>query len=292
MAGGVRCARWSWGVSDCSEREPSIAHRTAVTDRFATSDGLKLRYRVDGPADAPALLLSHALGTTLELWAPQVSVLASRFRVIRYDTRGHGRSDIPSGEYSIEDLGRDALAVLDAERAQTACVVGISLGGLTAMWLGVHAGARVRALVLANTAARVGTTERWVERAALVRSSGMGAIADMAMGTWFTEEFRGRSSATVEGFRRTVASTSPEGYTGCCTVLRDADLRAELSRVGVPTLVIAGSRDVSTPLAEARSVADRIPGSTQLILECAHLSNVECADAFTKAVEEFCGASG
>jgi 3-oxoadipate enol-lactonase len=258
-----------------------------VTDRFADSGGVRLRYRVDGPSDAPVLLLSHALGTSLDLWDQHVATFSRACRVIRYDTRGHGLSDVPAREYTIETLGRDALAVLDAERVETALVAGISLGGLTAMWLGSHAAGRVRALLLANTAARVGTRERWVERAALVRTAGMAAVADLAMGNWFTEAFREREPGTVERFRGLVASSPPDGYVGCCAALREADLRPDLARIEAPTLVIAGSRDPSTPLAHAQAVADRIPHATFRVFESAHLSSVECADAFAQHAGDF-----
>src|SRR5262245_59228507 len=138
----------------------------------------RLRYRIDGPEDGPAVLLINSLGTTMDLWAQQVASLSRTYKVIRYDTRGHGGSSVPPGEYTLDDLGHDAVHVLDAAGATTAHVCGISLGGLTAMWLGVHRALRVRGLVIANTAARVGTPESWIDRIAKVKAEGMAAVAD------------------------------------------------------------------------------------------------------------------
>jgi 3-oxoadipate enol-lactonase len=248
-----------------------------------------LRYRVDGPSNGRVVLFVNALGTAMDLWEAQVGALADRFRVVRYDARGHGASAIPPGDYTIDDLGRDALSVLDAVAAPRAFVGGISLGGLTTMWLGANAPDRVDGLLVANTAARVGPEQRWIDRIALVRASGMRAVADLAMTAWFTEGFRTREPATVERFRAMVAASPPDGYLGCCAALRDADLRDDIDRIRARTLVIAGRQDPSTPLADAEFVAGRIPGARLAVLESAHLSNVECADEFTRQVEGLLG---
>ena len=242
----------------------------------------RLHYRVDGPEDAPAVLLINSLGTTLDLWSPQVDAWSPRCRVIRYDTRGHGQSGVPAGEYSLHDLGHDAIRILNAVGAQSAHVCGISLGGLTAMWLGVHHPERVRTLVIANTAARVGTAERWLDRIAKVQNEGMTAVANMMMPAWFSPAFRERDPATVARFHQAVASTSPDGYIGCCAALRDADLRDEISRIRTFALVIAGDQDTSTTVADAEAISSAIRGSTLLTLTAAHLTNVECAESFSR----------
>ena len=221
---------------------------------------------------------------------PRSAEWSRTYRVIRYDTRGHGRfggSSIPSGDYTIDDLGRDALAVLDAAGATTSLVCGISLGGLTAMWLGVNAPDRVTALVAANTAARIGTVVRWTERIAKVRQEGMAAVADMMMGTWFTEDFRRREPNVVAGYQRMLAASPPEGYIGCCAALRDADLREAVRGISAPTLVVAGQFDASTPPVGAQDICDRVPGSTLITLPSGHLSNIECAHEFTREVGVF-----
>ena len=251
-----------------------------------TSTG-SIRYRVDGPPTAPAILLSNSLGTTLEMWDPQADAWVRTWRVIRYDTRGHGGSTVVPGEYTIDDLGRDALAVLDAAGAKTAHVCGISLGGLTAMWLGVNAPDRVSSLIVANTAARIGTVQRWNERIEKVQHEGMGAIADMVMGTWFTDVFRKREPAVIERFHRMVASCSADGYIACSAALRDADLRDAVCRIRARTLVVAGEYDQSTPKANSEDIHTRITGSTLTTFPCAHLSNVECAADFTSRASVF-----
>jgi 3-oxoadipate enol-lactonase/4-carboxymuconolactone decarboxylase len=251
-------------------------------DQYVSTPAGTLRYRVDGAADRPALLLSNSLGTTLELWDPQLEEWSRSWRVIRYDTRGHGGSSVPAGEYTIDDLGRDALAVLDAAGARDAHVCGISLGGLTAMWLAVNAPERVRSLLVANTAAKVGTAERWTDRMNKLRNEGIGAVADMVIGAWFTEEFRRREPATVERLRAMIASTPADGYLGCCAALRDADLRDDIRGVRARTMVIGGQQDPSTPMAESEEIQRSIAGALLVALPSAHLSNIECADAFTR----------
>jgi 3-oxoadipate enol-lactonase len=249
--------------------------------------GARIHYRVDGPDGAPPVLMSNALGTTLDMWSAQVERLQSRFRLIRYDTRGHGRSSAPAGEYTLEELGEDAIHVLDAAGVDGAHVCGLSLGGLAAMWIAIFQPSRVRALVVADTAARIGTTERWVERATKARVEGMSAIADLNMNNWFTAAYREREPGTVARFQRMVAACSPDGYIGCCAALRDADLRESISRIRASTLVIAGDQDPSTPVTDAELISQRIPDATLLTLGAAHLANVEAADSFSRHLETF-----
>jgi 3-oxoadipate enol-lactonase len=216
-----------------------------------------------------------------------VSRLSKSFRVITYDARGHGFSQVTAGEYTIEQLGRDALAILDAERLESAHVCGISLGGITGMWLGVHAPRRVRSLVLANTAARIGSVEMWTERIAFVRQRGMATLADVTMPRWFTQAFRAREAPTVEQFRTMVAACSKDGYLSCCAALRDEDLREAISAIRCPVLCIAGSADPATPPEALQFIHERIAGSRMVLLDAAHLTNVEQHEAFTNAVLEF-----
>jgi len=246
-----------------------------------------LSYDIEGPPDAPVVLLSHSIGTTRELWEPQRAALARTFRVIRYDARGHGQSSAPPGDYSLARLGADALAILDAAGVARAHVVGLSLGGLTAMWLGVHAPDRVNRLVLANTAARIGTPERWTERIAQVQAGGVDAVVDLAIGRWFSEAFRARDGETVAAYRRLLSGCSPLGYAGCCAVLRDADLRDDLARITSSTLIIAGDQDQATTMADAELMRTRIPQARLVSLSAAHLSNVEQPAAFTSTLLDF-----
>jgi 3-oxoadipate enol-lactonase len=249
---------------------------------------MELSYSVTGPADAPPLLLVSSLGATRGLlWSRQVSEFARHFRVISYDPRGHGQSPTLPGDYTLDQLGQDALAVLDAADAPSAHVCGISMGGITAMWLGVHAHDRVRSLVLASTAARIGSVQSWADRFALVKTQGMAAVAGQAMPRWFTQPFLEREPDMVLAFQQMVAACDPTGYLGCCAALRDADLRDEIATIRRPTLAIAGAADILTPPSALAFVHEKVAGSTLLTLDCAHISNVEKSEAFNAAVLEF-----
>lgn len=252
-----------------------------------TADGCRLAFRLDGPAEAPVLVLSNSLGSDHSLWTPQMDRLAEHHRVLRYDTRGHGASESPAGDYGLDRLGRDVLSLLDAVGVVRAHIAGISIGGLTALWLGVHAPWRVDRLVLANTAARIGTRELWEERQRVAASEGLDGLADAAMGRWFTEPFRRAAPDTIRGLRETFRRGSPVGYAGCCAALRDADLREAAPGVTAPTLVVAGLRDPATPAADGRWLARTIPGARLVEFDAAHLTNVECAAEFTVAVDGF-----
>jgi 3-oxoadipate enol-lactonase len=250
-------------------------------------DGCRLSYSLDGNPQAPALMFSNSLGTTYELWEPQVARLSSAFRVIRYDTRGHGDSDAPKGTYTIEMLGLDALAILDAAGAPRAHVCGLSLGGLTAMWLGIHAPDRVESLILASTAARICDALFWQERIELVKSSGIRPLAEASMGRWFTDAFRSAHPDIVARHRRMLESSPAEGYASCCAALRDTDLRGEIGGIAAPTLVIAGRHDPVTPPAGADAIRTRIRDARLTELDAAHLANVEQADEFNERVLAF-----
>jgi 3-oxoadipate enol-lactonase len=256
-------------------------------DRTATSSGATISYSVDGPSAAPVLLFMNSIGTTRELWSRQTAALADRYRVITYDARGHGRSSVPEGEYTIAQLGGDALAVLDAEHVGAAHVCGISLGGITALWLGVHAPDRVRTLTAANTAARIASTQFWTERIALVKEKGMAPLAETTMLRWFTDAFRAREPQTVEQFRSMLASCPTTGYLGCCAALRDEDLREAIAAIGRPVLTIGGRVDAATPPEGVEFIHEQIAGSRMVLLDAAHLTNVERAEEFTRALDEF-----
>jgi 3-oxoadipate enol-lactonase len=250
-------------------------------------DGARIWYSVVGPENAPAVLLLHSLGTTHELWDAQMPALQNAFRVVRYDLRGHGHSTAPPGDYRIDQLGRDALAVLDAAGVQRAAVCGISIGGLTSIWLGQQASSRVRRLVLANTAARIGSRESWSERIRAVREGGMDEGARLAMPRWFSNEFLESQPAIAARFREIVSSCPLESYVGACAALRDADLRRDLHRIMAPTLVISGSKDPSTTVSDAVYLRDNIPEADLEVLSASHLSNVERPDEFSSLLLDF-----
>ena len=250
-------------------------------------DGCRLSFSVAGPKKAPPLLLLNALGTTSALWTEQFAPLSRGLRVIRCDTRGHGDSAAPPGDYTLDRLGHDALAVLDAAAATRAHVCGVSLGGLTALWLARHAPERVDHIVCANTGARVGTRELWRQRIQAAREQGMAALAGLTMQRWFTERFRQSAPATVDRFRSMISACSVAGYTGCCAALRDADLRDEIHRIDTPTLVVTGTHDQATPPSLGDGIRTAVAGARAVELDAAHLANVEQPGAFNAAVIEF-----
>jgi 3-oxoadipate enol-lactonase len=255
---------------------------------FATTeDGVRLHYRLDGPEDAPALMLSNSLGTDLELWSGLAPALAREHRLLRYDARGHGRSDVPAGEYALETLARDALGLLDHLGLRRVRFCGLSMGGAVGQWLGAHAPERLERLVLANTGAVFGTPQLWQQRLDTVLREGMGSLVDGVVERWFTEGFRAAHPAEVERTRAMVMATPAQGYAGCCAALRDTDLRRYLPQVAVPTLVIGGLHDSATPPERAQELADGIPGARLAMLDAAHLSVVEQPEAFGGLLQEF-----
>ena len=253
-----------------------------------TGDGARLHARSDGPSDAPPLLLLNSLGTDLAMWAPQVPTWSQTHRVIRFDQRGHGRSEVPPPPYTIEQLGVDAVAVLDAFEVEQSHVCGLSLGGLVALWLGSQRPERIRRLILADTAARVGTEEAWLERAAAVRSDGMAAITEMVLDRFFTPQFLASDADAVHEVRAMLLDTSPTGYAGSCDVLATADLTDLAPRVGAETLVVVGGADAATPPEDALALARALPRSRFVELPGAgHLANLEVPERFAEVVRDF-----
>jgi len=250
-------------------------------------NGTRLRVRCDGERSRPTVVLSNSLGTDLSMWDAQAALLATRFHVVRYDTRGHGGSDATPGPYTIDLLGADVLALLDHLDIERAHLVGLSMGGVVAQWLGAHAPQRLRKLVLANTAARIGTEEGWRTRAAAVRAEGMSDIAAGAPGRWFTPEFVARQAVIVGSMQKTLRGQDPEGYAACCEALAVADMGEDLRRIAAPTLVIAGIHDPVTTVADAQQLARAIPDATVAPLPASHLSNIEAPDRFSELVASF-----
>ncbi|MBO9649489.1 MAG: 3-oxoadipate enol-lactonase [Variovorax sp.] len=261
----------------------------AIERRYARAeDGTRIHYRVEGPEDGVPLLLSHSLGVTLDTWAPQVAALADRFRVVRYDARGHGGSDAPEGIYEIGELARDALAVLDAEGIAQAHLLGLSMGGMVGMWIATHAPRRIGRLVLANTTPHIPLRDMWNSRIETALGEGMAPIAAPTIGRWLGEAFKARDPEAVEQIVARMRGMSPVGYAGCCAALREADQRETISRIAAPTLVITGSADLATTPALAESIAAAIRGArAEVIPDAGHLSNVEQPEAFNRIVRSF-----
>lgn len=254
---------------------------------FIGADGARLFYRFDGPLDRPPLVLSNSLGTNLGMWDPQVPAFAKHFRVLRYDSRGHGESGAPAGPYSIAALGQDIIALLDGLGLGRVRFCGLSKGGMVGMWLGAHASDRIERLALCNTSARTGAPEVWNQRIETVRKHGLEAIVPGVLERWFTSGFREQAPDAVDNARRMLIATPPEGYIACCAAVRDMDQVESIAAIRLPTLVIAGASDMATPPDHARLIAARVQGAQLVELKAAHLSNIEAADRFTAAVLDF-----
>ncbi|HVY56506.1 MAG TPA: 3-oxoadipate enol-lactonase [Xanthobacteraceae bacterium] len=251
------------------------------------ADGCRIHVEIEGPERAPALMLSNSLGTDLAMWDPQVQAFSRNFRLVRYDRRGHGRSDAPKGPYTMEQLGRDALAIMDALGLAKVNWCGLSMGGMVGQWLGANAPERIDRLVLSNTSCYYPVKAPWDERIAAVRKGGVEAVADAGLGRWFSPDFRERAPDVMAHMRAMMVATPVEGYVGCCEAVRDMDHREILARIKAPTLVIAGRYDLATPIEAAEYIRSRIPGAALTVIEAAHISNVEQPAAYTSEVLGF-----
>lgn len=255
--------------------------------RLADGD---LNYLLEGPAGAPVLVLSNSLGTDLHMWDAQIPAFTQHFQVLRYDTRGHGRSLVSEGPYSIEQNGRDVLALLDALDIAKAHFCGLSMGGLICQWLGINAPERIERLVLCNTAAKIGSDEVWNPRIEMVLRDGqaaMRALRDASIARWFTAEFAEAHADKVEPIVGMLAQTSPEGYAANCAAVRDADYREQIAAISAPTLILCGTADVVTTPEHGRFMQQQIAGAQLVEFHAAHLSSVEAGEAFTQAVLDF-----
>jgi 3-oxoadipate enol-lactonase len=220
-------------------------------------------------------MLSNSLGTTHRMWDDQVKPFTETFRLVRYDRRGHGQSGCPKGPYTMERLGRDVLAILDALGIAKTSWCGLSMGGMVGMWLGANAPKRIERLILSNTACHYADKTFWVDRIKTVRDKGLEAIVGPNMERWFTEDFRERAPATMARMTEMFLKTPREGYAGCCEAIRYMDHRGFLPRITAPTLVIAGRYDPATTVEQAEFIRSRIPGAALHLIDAAHISNVE-----------------
>ncbi|WP_368542102.1 3-oxoadipate enol-lactonase [Enterobacter soli] len=248
---------------------------------------MDLEYRLDGAKDAPLLVLSNSLGTTWEMWERQIPALTRHFRVLRYNTRGHGRSPLPAHPISLASLGRDVISLLDNLGAERAYFCGISLGGMTGLWLNRYAPRRFHRLAVANTAARIGETAGWLQRADAVRAGGMATVAATAADRWFTPAFQRAHPGVVDSLVSGLAQTPAEGYAACCEALARADLRDEVPAMPRPMLVIAGEEDPVTTPRDGEALAAGAPHARYLALPASHLSNIACAEAFNQHLISF-----
>jgi len=255
--------------------------------KFVPSEGAQLRCEYSA-SDAPALLLLNALGTRLQMWDDQVGACGKRYELVRYDTRGHGESTIGESQaLTLDQLPRDAIAVLDSCGIARAHLCGISMGGMTAMHLARKWPDRVHTLALCNTSAHMPPKDAWDARIKTVIGEGMSAVAPVIIERWFTPAFRQATSESVERIRQMLLGTDPRGYAACCAAIRDMDLRDSLRSITARTLVIAGSKDLATPPSHAEFIASHIAGAKLVTLESAHLSNIEQTREFNATLLEF-----
>jgi 3-oxoadipate enol-lactonase len=251
------------------------------------ADGCPIHVEVEGDERAPVLMLSNSLGTTLHMWDGQVASFTKHFRLLRYDRRGHGQSGVPQGPYTMERLGRDVLAILDALRIEKVNWCGLSMGGMVGQWLGANAPSRVNRLVLTNTSSHFADKAMWNDRIALVREKGLAAFAAPNMERWFTKAFRERAPDVVARTQEMFAATPLEGYLACAAAVRDMDHRELLPRIKAQTLVIAGKHDPATPPEANEYISKHIPGAQFKLLDAAHLSNIEQPEPYGSAVLQF-----
>jgi 3-oxoadipate enol-lactonase len=254
---------------------------------FAKLPDAQLHYEWNGPEHAPVLLFSNSLGATLQMWEPQLVDFTKHFRVLRYDTRGHGQSSISPGPYTIEQLSNDVLHLLDALKLQQISFCGLSMGGMTGMHLGAHSPERFHKMVLCNTAAKLGTTEMWNTRIKTVNEAGMQAVAPSIIERWFTFAYRAACTEETAAFLVDLERANPPGYVANCAAIRDANEIHNLQQIKVSTLVVSGTHDPVTPPAEGHFLADNIPGARFIELSAAHLSNIEAQSDFNREVLQF-----
>ena len=248
---------------------------------------VELYYLFEDSEDTPVLVMANSLGTTLCMWDDQAPALRERFRLLRYDHRGHGGSPVLPGPYTIEDLGRDALALLDGLGIERFSWCGLSIGGMVGMWLATEVPERVEGLVLCCTSSLLRPKELWDERIRVARGEGMDALVESVVARWFTPEFFSTHPERVEKAKRMLRETDPEGYAACCAAIRDMDLRSRLGGIRAPTLVISAADDPATPPEHGELTRDSIPGASfEVIPGASHLANMERPKVVTRAIQD------
>jgi 3-oxoadipate enol-lactonase len=252
-----------------------------------TGDGCRLVYQFDGAEDNPVLVLSNSIGTDLTMWDPQIEALSKHFRVLRYDSRGHGRSDVPATPYSMDRLGRDVIELLDTLKLSRVHFLGLSLGGMVGQWLGIHAPERIDRLILANTSAYLGPAQVFQERIESVLKVDRQETADLFLRNWFPPQLLDVGGPTIAKIRAVLLATDPQGFAGSYAAVRDMDVRRTIALISVPTLVIAGQYDKVTLASHSELIAATVPGAKLVTLPVVHLSNLEAPEMFIKAVMEF-----
>ncbi|GHO71711.1 3-oxoadipate enol-lactonase [Ktedonobacter sp. SOSP1-52] len=255
---------------------------------FTAGDGCRIAYRFDGPEDKPVLVLSNSIGTTLHMWDGQIEQLPKHFRILRYDTRGHGASDAPAGAYSVDRMGRDVIELLDALKISRVHFLGLSFGGAIGQWLGIHAPERIDRLILSNTSSYLGPAESWDSMiASVLQTEDMSDIANMFLHNWFPAQMLEEENAVVSSFRAMLLAMRPQGFAGCFAAIRDLDMRRTVALINSPTLVIAGQYDTVTHPSHGELIAAIVPGSKLVMLPAVHLSNIQYPADFLSIVLAF-----
>ena len=256
----------------------------------ATANGISMNYTLEGPANAPVVTLSHSLATDLSMWDPTVPALKDRFRVLRYETRGHGQTDAPKGAYTLEQLADDALGLLKALGIERTHWVGLSMGGMIGQTLALKAPQVFASLSLCDTSSRVPADMKpaWQDRIRTAESQGMEPLVESTLSRWFTEPFRNSRKDVVGKVAAMIRNTPPAGYAGCCHAISALDLTDRIAAIKMPTIAIVGEDDPGTPVAAHKVIHERIAGSRlEIIPKAAHLSNMEQPEAFNKALTSF-----
>jgi 3-oxoadipate enol-lactonase len=255
-----------------------------------TANGISVNYTLDGPASAPVVTLSHSLATDLSMWDPQMKALTARYRVLRYDTRGHGGTDAPAGAYTLDQLADDAQALLKALGVAKTHWIGLSMGGMIGQTLALKSPDLFLSLSLCDTSSRIPAEAKplWADRIKTAQTQGMEPLVEGTIGRWFTAPFREQHKDVVDPVRTMIRRTPPQGYAGCCAAISALDLTDRLPAIKIPTLVVVGEEDQGTPVAASQAIQAKIAGSQLEILKsAAHLANMEQPEAFTKALTTF-----
>ncbi len=253
-------------------------------------NGIQVNYTLEGPADGPSVTMSHSLATDLSMWNPQAAALARRYRVLRYETRGHGGTEAPAGAYSLSQLGDDARGLLKALGIARTHWIGLSMGGMIGQTLALSTPALLQSLSLCDTSSRIPPEMKpvWDERIATVEAKGMDPMVEPTIARWFTPKFIETRKDVIDPVREMIRRTPPKGYVGCCHAIKPLDLTDRLKAITLPTLIIVGAQDQGTPLAASQAINAQIKGSELVVLDPAsHLSNLEQPEAFTSALESF-----
>jgi 3-oxoadipate enol-lactonase len=255
-----------------------------------TANGISVNYALDGPAGAPVVTLSHSLAADLAMWEPQMKALTTTYRVLRYDTRGHGGTDAPAGAYTLEQLAEDARTLLQTLGIPKTHWIGLSMGGMIGQTLALSSPGLFLSLALCDTSSRVPAEARpvWQERIKTAETQGMDPLVEPTIGRWFTAPFREQRSDVVDPVRTRIRTTSPRGYAGCCAAIAQLDLTDKISAIKLPTLIVVGEEDQGTPVAASQAIHGKIAGSQlEIIKSAAHLSNLEQPEAFTRIITSF-----